>query len=178
VTAPRRLTSRRPVEIRLLGSLEVVGEDGALIVMGGVRSLALLAALALRCDETVPVDRLVDSVWGEGPPAGAANALQRHVSDLRRRLGPDVIERRGNGYALCLDRSAVDVHRFDELTTRARALIADGDVAGGRALLADALALRRGDALDELSDLEWARPEITRINETWLAALQAPVDAD
>src|SRR5262245_15220897 len=105
VTPPRRLTSQKPVEIRLMGSLEIIGDDGAPIVVRGIRSQSLLAALALRCAETVPVDRLVHSVWEGEPPAGAANALQRHISDLRRRLGPDIVERRGNGYALCLDPS-------------------------------------------------------------------------
>ena len=172
------MTEKNPIEIRLMGSLEAVGDDGAPIVVRGVRAQALLAALALRCGETVGFDRLADSVWGDAPPAHASNALQKHISDLRRRFGAGTIEWRGNGYALALDPSAVDVHRFEALTARARRLIADRDVARGRALLGEALALRRGDPLQELTDLAWAQPEITRINEEYVAALEARLDAD
>jgi len=172
------VTDKNPIEIRLMGSLEAIGDDGAPIVIRGVRAQALLAALALRRGETVPLDRLVDSVWGDAPPAGAANALQRQISDLRRRFGAGIVEWRGNGYALGLDPSSVDVRRFDDLSGQARRLIAEGDVAGGRALLGEALALRRGEPLPELSDVDWAQPEITRINEAYLAALEARLDAD
>jgi hypothetical protein len=72
-----------------MGSLEAVGDNGGAITVRGVRLQALLAALALRCGTTVPVDRLVDNVWGDTPPAGSTNALQRHVSGHgRRRPGP------------------------------------------------------------------------------------------
>jgi hypothetical protein len=55
----------------------------------------------LRCGEVVSSERLVDTLWGEEPPRDSANALQRHISSLRRLLGrPDMVRRRSAAYAL------------------------------------------------------------------------------
>src|SRR5262249_43921310 len=88
------------MEIRLLGSLEVIDDSGQRVPLRGVRLQALVAALALSPGNAVSVDRLVDALWGDTPPEGAANALQRHVSTLRKLLGNDTVERRGTGYVL------------------------------------------------------------------------------
>ena len=52
----------------------------------GARLRALLIALALEPGRVVPKATLVDWIWGEHPPADAANALQRLVSRLRKAL--------------------------------------------------------------------------------------------
>jgi DNA-binding SARP family transcriptional activator len=78
------------VEFRLLGPLEVLGDDGEPVALGGPRPRALLTLLLLHPNEVVSVDRLVDGVWGEAPPASAHNALQVHVRAPRSaRVGSD-----------------------------------------------------------------------------------------
>ena len=72
----------------MLGPLEVRTDDGGLADVPGARLRGLLVALALRPDRVVPKASLVDWIWGEDPPADAANALQRLVSRLRKAL-PD-----------------------------------------------------------------------------------------
>ena len=47
--------------------------------------------------QVVPKATLVDWIWGEQPPADAANALQRLVSRLRKALPAGVIEGRAGG---------------------------------------------------------------------------------
>jgi DNA-binding SARP family transcriptional activator len=42
---------------------------------GGGKQRAVLAALLLRADEAVPVERLVDEIWGDSPPPSAAHSL-------------------------------------------------------------------------------------------------------
>src|SRR5262249_48808921 len=106
-----------------------------------------------------------------------ANALQRHISSLRGLFGPESIERRGNGYALCLDESSIDVHRFESLDRHARAAFEDGDMERARALFDDALRVWRGDALSSLPDAAFALPEVTRLAEARTAAFEARVDA-
>jgi len=89
------------VEIGLLGSLEV-RDDGRLLSLAGPRLQKLLIALALRCDEVVADDHLIDAVWGDDVPARSVNALQRQVSTLRRMLGAvDVVQRRGDSCSRC-----------------------------------------------------------------------------
>ena len=77
------------MEFRLLGPLEVLDDDGAPVTLGGRRPRALLAQLLLHPNEVVSTDRLIDRIWGETPPASAANALQVHVHALRGALGAD-----------------------------------------------------------------------------------------
>ncbi len=54
--------------------------------------------------DVVPAERLIDELWGEDPPATAIKALQVHVSQLRRALGPaQPIITRPTGYAIQID---------------------------------------------------------------------------
>ena len=55
----------------ILGPLEVLDEDGATVALGGPTPRALLATLLLHRNQAVSVDRLIDGVWGESPPASA-----------------------------------------------------------------------------------------------------------
>jgi two-component system OmpR family response regulator len=64
------------------------------------REWALAEALALRAGRIVSKDDLERLVSGDDSPA-ASNALEVHVSSLRRKLGRDVIETvRGLGYRI------------------------------------------------------------------------------
>jgi predicted ATPase/DNA-binding SARP family transcriptional activator len=167
------------VEIRLLGSLEVRDDDGQLLSLGGPRLQKLLIALALRCGEVLPDDNLIEAVWGDDIPARSLNALQRQVSTLRRTLGAaDVVQRRGTGYALALDKSAIDIFRFESLAARGHEAMRGGDVGHARELLDQALALWRGEALADVAYEEFAQVEIARLNEARLVATEARIDAD
>ena len=110
----------------LLGPLEVRDDAGALIEIPGARLRALLTRLALEPGRTVGADTLIDAVWGERPPAGAANALQTLVSRLRRVI-PGRLESLPTGYRLSIVDEDVDVGRFERL-------IAEGHPAEARKL--------------------------------------------
>jgi len=166
------------MEIRLLGPVEVIDESARRIPLQGVRSRSLLAALALEAGSAVSVDRLVDALWGDAPPEGSANALQRHVSTLRKLLGSDTIERRGGGYALAFAQMTVDVRAYEEVDRRGRTAMSAGEFPGARMHFVEALQFWRGDALSDLTDGEYFRPDTTRLNEARLATLEARIDAD
>src|SRR5213079_2586582 len=102
------------MDFRILGPLEVVAPDGP-VPLGGAKQRALLAVLLLRANEVVSTDRLIDAIWGEEPPETAAKALQVHVSQLRKALGPDVIRTQAPGYALELAAGELDLDRFRRL---------------------------------------------------------------
>ena len=82
------------LEFRILGPLEVL-DDGRTIELGGARQRAVLAILLLHRGETVSVDRIVDLLWGERPPATAVKTVQVYVSHLRRALVEDVLVSHG-----------------------------------------------------------------------------------
>ena len=118
------------MEVNLLGSIEVLDDDGNPLPLSGTGSRILLTALSLRCGEVVADDHLVEMLWGDATPSRSVNALQRQISTLRRSLGsPALVERRGNGYVLTVDRSSVDVFRFDALAARGHNALRDGEQA-------------------------------------------------
>jgi DNA-binding SARP family transcriptional activator len=78
----------------MLGPLEVRTGPGDVLKVGGSRLRALLIMLALRPGQLVLASELIDGLWGESAPGGAANALQALVSRLRRALPGAVIESR------------------------------------------------------------------------------------
>jgi predicted ATPase/DNA-binding SARP family transcriptional activator len=158
----------------LLGPVEVSGEDGRLVAVGGPRVRSLLALLALNAGRIVTVEALVDGLYGALPPADAANALQSQVSRLRRALTGVRVEYTPAGYRLAVDPESVDVHRFTRLATAGREA---HDPERARDLLGEALALWRGPALADLADAPFARGQAARLEELRLAAAEDHAEA-
>ncbi|BCJ49912.1 hypothetical protein Asp14428_13870 [Actinoplanes sp. NBRC 14428] len=93
------------VEFRVLGDIEV-RIDHRVVEVGHVRQRCVLAALLVDANQTVPVDQVVDRVWGNRVPQRARNAVAGYLSRLRRVLaGTDDarIVRQPGGYQLAVD---------------------------------------------------------------------------
>src|SRR5947209_13516662 len=105
------------MEYGVLGPLEV-RDDDQLLPLGGAKQRAVLALLLLNANEVVSVDRLVQEVWGDAPPASALTSLQVYVSRLRRTLGAGRIETRPPGYLIRTRAGELDLDRFEELVAR------------------------------------------------------------
>jgi DNA-binding SARP family transcriptional activator len=161
----------------ILGPVEVV-VDGRALQLGGPRPRAVLALLLLRANSVVAAEKLIDELWGDAPPATAANVLQSYVSSLRRVLGRDAIETRGRGYALRLPPGTLDLHRFERRAAEGSAALAAGRAQEAADALAEALALWRGPALADVAADEVARAESARLDELRLAALERRVEAE
>jgi len=165
------------VEFRILGSLEVVQEAGALPPLA-YKPRALLAVLLLHRGEPVSVDRLTDDLWGEQPPATATKSLQVYVSQLRKALGEDVLETRKRGYALVAGADQVDAARFERMLQQGIDELGRGRAREAAAVLAEALTLWRGPALADFAYEPWAQAETGRLEALRLAALEERIDAD
>ena len=151
------------VDFRILGPLEVVAEGGFLDI-GAPKLRAVLAALLLEPNRVVSDDRLIESVWDETPPESAQKALQVYVSQLRKLLGGDRVQRIGLGYALRVDPGELDLDRFERLRDEGK--------------LYEALALWRGPPLAEFEYERFARSVIERLEELRLACLEERLDRD
>ena len=151
------------MEFRLLGPVGVL-RDGVALPLPRRKQRALLAALLLRPGETVPVDRLVDQLWGGRAPATAVGSLHNLVSQLRRVLGDGVLVTRPPGYAFAQPKELVDLWEFERL------------LAAGRPR--EALALWRGPALADLAGEPFAEAEAPRLEERRLLAWEALFDRD
>jgi predicted ATPase/DNA-binding SARP family transcriptional activator len=163
-----------PLEIRLLGPFEaLVGGRPAEVT--GPKRHALLALLALRGGRMVPVEVLVDALWGAQVPAAPRNALQHHVSRLRAALGAASIAAAPDGYALV--GATVDALRFEELLARARGAVRVGDAGQAAELAARALGLWRGRPLQGLPDSPWAGAEAARLEALRVDAVEEQFEA-
>ncbi|WP_051795761.1 BTAD domain-containing putative transcriptional regulator [Kibdelosporangium aridum] len=139
------------MEFRLLGGVEVTA-SGQPVDVGHARQRCVLAVLLIEANNPVPTDVLLDRVWDEGLPHTARGTLLSYLTRLRRALGTDTeIVRRSGGYALVVDEQAIDIHRFRELLTQARAA---GDDETALDLFDQALELWRGEPLAGL-DTPW-----------------------
>ena len=110
---------QRRVWFRTLGPIEIVGPQGTLRLRSS-RERTILALLVLDANSMVSVDRLVDSIWGETPPATARNQIHIRVSNLRRAMSGNGLEERivtrAPGYLLRLDPTESDLHTFQQET--------------------------------------------------------------
>src|SRR5262245_33029749 len=100
------------MDIRLLGPVEVWA-DGHRVDIGGRRSWAVLAALAVDANQSVPIDAIIDRVWDDCPPAKARHTVHGYVTRLRRVLeaGGIALTSRNGAYTLRADADAVDMER-------------------------------------------------------------------
>jgi predicted ATPase/DNA-binding SARP family transcriptional activator len=166
------------IDVRLLGPLEV-DVSGECVLFEGVKQRTLFVALALRAPEAVSVDELLEALWGDAQPGGAVQALQKHISRLRQRLGDgSPLHHRASGYALEVDPLALDSRRFEELLQRARAALERDEAERAAAELREALALWRGDALAEHRFDDFAQREIARLEELRVEAIEERLAAD
>src|ERR1700754_2680192 len=131
------------MEFSILGPLRVVGPDGPIAINAPKqRSVLAMLLLSFRQD-VVTTDRLVDVLWDEHSPPTAVKALQVHISQLRRALGPDVIVTRPTGYSITLAPGALALERFEGLVAKARGT----EPERAAEVLREALALFRGAPL-------------------------------
>lgn len=169
----------RPVEFRILGPLEILAGREP-ISAGSAKQRVVLATLLLRADELVPVEHLVDDLWGDAPPASASHTLEVYISRIRQLLnghGPALV-RRGSGYVLELGEASLDARRFAELAERAWHAKTESDPRQASELARQALGLWRGRVAADVALGRAATADAQLLEEARLRTLEIAVDAD
>ena len=128
----------------------------------------------------VPVERLLDEVWGDDLPASAAHSLESYVSRLRRALSPYgvALERRGGGYRIDLGGAVLDSQVFENLVDHATQALAAGDHPRAASIATDALRLWHGPVLADVPQRLEGRAEAERLDELRSRAFEIRVDAE
>lgn len=147
--------------ITVLGPV-TASRDGEPVKVRGTTGRTVLACLALAEGRPVSVDRLMASLWDDAPPPGALGTIHSAISRLRAGLGSAAVVREGDAYRLDPEAASTDLETLALLT---RAASAAEDPADAAALLGDALALWRGDALVDVAATTALLAETARLEE-------------
>jgi len=91
----------KSLALRVLSDFGVDGVEPQ--ALGSRKGRLALCALALAQGQVVPSDVLVDTLWGDAPPAQPEDQLAVLISRLRSVLGRDRIQHRDRGYLLVCD---------------------------------------------------------------------------
>lgn len=163
------------MQFRILGSLSVVG-NGKVAALGPPKQRALLAILLTRVGEVVPLERLIELLWGETAPRTADHSIQIYVSDLRRAFEPlggaDALVTRQPGYVLDVDPDSVDAWRFERLVREGTRLLEGRDLDAGRTTIREALGLWNGPPLADFPYEDFALPVARRLTDERLTAVE------
>jgi DNA-binding SARP family transcriptional activator len=167
------------MRFRVLGALEVLAGDEWQTI-GARKWRSLLATLLLNAGRTVSVDTLTDAIWGDEPPAKAANLVSIYVLRLRRLLGDpegQLVVTRAPGSFIRVEPGDVDAVRFEQLAGEGRRVLAT-DPERAAAILNEALELWHGEALEDIPPSSYIEAEAERLSELRLAAAELRIEAD
>jgi class 3 adenylate cyclase/DNA-binding SARP family transcriptional activator len=163
-TAPAAPTARRTddnsLRLRLAGrfAVERGGEAVPEADLGSRKARLLLKVLAARRGDTVPMDEIVDVLWGTDAPAKAEANVATLVSRLRGVLGSDVVDGGRTGYRVAVGASvSIDLDEAEQLVSEAGARVAGGQPALALTAARRAITLLgRGTVLDDEPGVEWS----------------------
>jgi predicted ATPase/DNA-binding SARP family transcriptional activator len=162
----------------LLGSLDVRTDDGVPVAIPAAKRRALLAILLLQRGSPARRDDLIDGLWGSDPPPAAEESLFAHVSRLRRELGADEVRTVSGGYQLPLGPDDLDVIVFERRLRSGRRAVMERRWEFASRELRAALDLWRGPALLDVAEEAFAAPEVARLDELRVTALEDWFEAE
>jgi DNA-binding SARP family transcriptional activator len=158
------------MEFRVLGPVEFWAA-GKQRDLGSAKERCMLAVLLLARGKPVPVETLIERVWGDTSPSEVRQSLHTDISRLRRRLrineSPNeaVIRAKSHTYALEVDPETVDVFRFQALRDQATSILQSGDPREAATLL------RRAEGL-------WRSTPLSGLSGSWVEQTRAALDSD
>ncbi|MFI7142946.1 AfsR/SARP family transcriptional regulator [Streptomyces massasporeus] len=153
--------------------------------LGSPQQRAVLLALLMAGGRAVTVHELVDAVWGATPPNGAVSTIRTYVSRLRRVLEPDrppsgtpqVMLSVTGGYALRVEKEAVDLAVFEDMVNEAKRARDAGNLPLAADRLHSALGTWQGSPLPGVPG-PFADVERARLNEWHITALEMRLEVD
>ncbi|MEU6085268.1 AfsR/SARP family transcriptional regulator [Streptomyces sp. NPDC047085] len=167
----------------VLGALQIRTAAGPAEISGDLQR-TLVQTLLVSEGQPVSGESLAEAMWGEAAPDNQANALQAHISRLRRRLRdlePDRPASRvtihPSGYRLGVGEGELDAAEFIR-TVRQAESAAPGDAARTARLLGDALAMWRGPVFGGFAGGTLCQLAGARYEEYRMRAMELRFDAE
>ncbi|MGW2746934.1 AfsR/SARP family transcriptional regulator [Streptomyces sp. NPDC001450] len=176
------------MEIEILGPVEI-RMNGVSIVPSAGKPRQVLALLAIRAGQIVPVTTLMEEVWGDDPPRSAVTTLQTYILQLRRKIAStlptgqgttakDVLSTRFGGYSIGVRPDVCDLREFEQLSAQGMTALEARDARTASARLGQALALWRGTALLDVPMGRVLEMETLGLNEARMRVLEQRIKAD
>ena len=177
------------VQVEILGPL-TVRTNGRIVTPTAPKPRQVLTLLAVRANQVVRNERLIEEVWQDRPPSTVATTLQTYVYTLRKSLGlttsrgaktagdRDSLQTFAGGYLLCLDPDGLDSTRFEQQARRGRAEFAAGNLPAAAEALREALNLWRGSAMVDVTLGPVLLTESLRLEEIHKATMALRIEAD
>jgi DNA-binding SARP family transcriptional activator len=159
------------LEYRILGPVEV-RRGGRTVAVTGSTTLVLLAGLLVSANCVIPVDRLVELLWGARLPVHPRAALHNGVARLRRLLGEDAIETLTWGYRLNTSSDRLDLLRFNQLCELAAQTATNGRNHEALTALDAAVALWQEPPLGNIDSAVLRREAVPRLTERYLDVVE------
>jgi DNA-binding SARP family transcriptional activator len=163
------------LSITNLGRLQIARAGQLLATCPARKSITLLRYLLTRKHYAAHKDELIELLWPDAEPHGAAHSLHVAVAALRRYLDPPQLSYLvfdAGHYALAPGAPIVDdVDQFQRLLDKAEQCWRADDMAGAQARYAGALAYYAGDYYVDERDMIWAAAERERLLVHYLTAL-------
>jgi DNA-binding SARP family transcriptional activator len=169
------------MKFQLLGDFRIL-VDGQDVTPSAQKIVQILALLAMRNNEVVPTQALIDELWGERSPARAARTIHNYIYEARR--SPKLhdvnlpLVTRANGYMIRAQRTEIDLNLFDELVSEGRRNLSAGYPREAREILSRALTMWHGTALANVSCGKFLAPRAVRLEEDRLRTLEMRIEVD
>lgn len=169
------------MNIHILGPVEIMSGSTPIPLRRRKQRL-LLALLAARANQLVPVSRIISALWEEDTPLAVRNQIHVHVSAVRGALTastgePTALETRPTGYILHSPPVMVDLGEFEDAAAAGERALAAGRLPEAFASFRTALGIWRGTPLDGLGG-RFAESETARLEERRLLVLQRRLDTE
>jgi len=140
------------MQFDVLGPIRITDGNGTRPVTG-TRQRILLAALLAHAKQPMSAGKLAEFVWDGKPPARPVSTLRTYLTRLRQELGPVVAARIrtvNGGYLAEVGPGELDVLAFEALCRKAGTAAGTADWTAVADHAAAALALWRGDPLEDV----------------------------
>jgi len=168
------------MEFGLLGPL-VVRSGGTVVPVRRGHPRALLAVLLLEANRLVPMEAILEALWGPAPPRSAPVAVRSYVRWIRLALGEAGRGRvitEPHGYLIRVSDNELDLARFESLLASARAAARSGCWHEAAEQAREALSWWRGEPLADVESDVLAAREVPRLTEQRLHAAETRIEAD
>jgi DNA-binding SARP family transcriptional activator len=159
------------LEFQILGPVEVL-RGGRPLPLPGRTTMVTLAGLLLTPGQTVPVDTLIEWIWGPELPARPRTALQSCISRLRRLLGAELVETAALGYRISIEAEQLDLARFHRYVAEAARAAQEGRAEAALASLDRAVGLWRGAPLSNVDSPALLREVTPGLTERYLRVVE------